>query len=76
MKIYDKCAECGELEADHGHQFVAANIPDGCECNPNDWVESWNIPEVCSNGIFVGASPDGLCDYCNHPEECHPYENA
>ena len=64
------CLECGEDEESHGHVFQPSpQSPNGCECNPGDWRDPFDIPDVCVNAFIIGM--DGLCINCSHIEECH-----
>jgi hypothetical protein len=45
-----------------------ANMPSGCECDPDDWRGSQPGP-ICNE--FVENDDDGLCETCAHLEECH-----
>lgn len=63
----DICGECGQPRSEH-HAFVPVVKPEGCKCDPNDWVKPQAIPPVCKT---LDLRKDGTCYTCEHPEECH-----
>ena len=68
MKL-DICKHCGEPEAFH-HEFEPMTRPDGCTCDPRDWVDPANVPPICQTYV-VRVTDDGTCATCEHHIECH-----
>lgn len=60
------CKHCG-LPEDAHHEFEA-KMPDGCLCNPGEWVG--DRTPICDK--FEGDDAHGSrCTNCEHDRECH-----
>lgn len=65
----DICRHCGRPEDEHcAEGFEAVKVPVGCQCDPEDWEGSFDIPEVCDR---FELDKFGTCKTCQHLEECH-----
>jgi hypothetical protein len=64
-----RCVTCGRPEDEH-HAFVAVErSPDGCVCDPGEWLTDQGIPPACAE--YVADEPGGYCRTCEHDEQCH-----
>lgn len=62
------CPTCGqEIEPKY-------EVPLGCVCDPRDWGNPLDIPQVCQS--WDGPNGDGLCRNCEHLEGCHSLPGA
>ena len=62
------CRVCHRKEEFHNrpHAFELLAIPDGCVCDPGDWIRDLN--PVCTGYV---RDADGNCKRCRHEEGCH-----
>lgn len=62
-----RCLHCKEEESAH-HAFEPEwKLPEGCLCDPSEWL----VPPRAICEAFNGRSGDGTCFNCEHIEECH-----
>ena len=65
-----KCIKCGRLKEDHCDGYEPPKIPSGCICDPCDWGDIGNIPDICDNFEPLDYDPD-ICKNCEHEKQCH-----
>lgn len=77
MKRHKKCMHCGEVASEHC-DFTPYMVPDTCLCEPEDWRDGDDIPEVCK--VFVGngdgEGSEERCETCGHEKQCHRAEKS
>lgn len=63
------CSKCGMAKEDHCI-FDPIEVPKNCKCEPREWGDVSNIPDVCNNFEPYGDDKE-LCKNCEHLKECH-----
>lgn len=69
-KSIDRCLLCGLPRAEH-HRFTPIRSPIGCTCDPMEWGDPGNIPDVCDKYIPPPEGSMGVCQTCEHDLACH-----
>lgn len=65
------CKKCSRLKSEHC-EYEPIEVPEGCVCDPYDWGDPTNIPDVCEK--FRPCEDEnfsGMCAVCEHDEACH-----
>lgn len=63
----DICVQCGRPEGEH-HDFIGVVKPIECICDPLEWNDPTDVPDICTKYIGNGMTS---CDTCEHDKECH-----
>lgn len=64
------CVKCGVLKEDHCDGYEPPNIPSGCICDPHEWGDICNIPDICDKFEPFIDDPE-YCKNCQHEKQCH-----
>ena len=69
------CIHCGKSKADHC-EYEPAKVPDGCVCDPMEWGNPLEIPEICDNFTEDNDTESDCydperCISCEHDKACH-----
>jgi hypothetical protein len=65
MKIL--CKHCGREEHEH-HEFEP-KMPDGCVCDPGEWL--YSVSEICDHFDPYDSKESEICIHCEHERGCH-----
>jgi len=66
----DMCQYCLQPEDDH-HHFKPVLIPLTCKCDPRDWGNITDVPDVCDSFKPIETPDDRYCQTCAHDKRCH-----
>lgn len=65
------CKHCGRPEEEHHAFDPDYKRPEGCQCEPREWLYPNDIPPVCNEYVEPISKFDGYCKTCEHGEKCH-----
>ena len=68
MTTDNRCALCGKSESEHHGFEPVLKMPQGCVCDPGDWMGVSKTTPICAK---FNGSYGPHCANCEHDRECH-----